>query len=91
VPDRRGVVAEVVELRQRVEVLEQVQLHRRRLAVGRRVHVRVVDVVDVRAAVAGGVARRRSDVRQHLSSSSKLPDAVVEADRAARPGGRGTC
>ena len=45
VPDRRGVVAEIVELREPVQVLEQVQLHRRRLAVGRRVHVRVVDVV----------------------------------------------
>ena len=64
VPDRRGVVAVVVELRQLVQVLEQIQLQRRRLAVGRRVHVRVVDVVDVRPAVAGGVGAVER-LRQH--------------------------
>ena len=75
VPDRRGVVAEVVELRQRVEVLEQVELHRRRLAVGRRVHVRVVGVVAVRAALGVGVAPS-NDCSSSGSSFWKLPDAL---------------
>ncbi len=58
VPQHAGVVAgvDVAEV-QRVgpRVLHEVHLHPRRLAVGRRPHVRVVDVRGVRPAVALGV------------------------------------
>ena len=86
VPDGRRVVAAVDvaqaerdRRRRRGVGLEQVQLHPRRLAVGRRRHIGVVEVVVVRAA-AGPIGRPVVGLDPHVVAGLERTGGRVEAD-----------